>query len=50
MTGTRSEANKHRGMKDSEPWHFWRLEGPGFAWNFRVLPHVHTWVNISRHV
>ena len=29
------------------PWHFWRLEGPGFVWNFRVLPHVHTFVNIS---
>lgn len=28
-------------------WHFWRLEGPGFVWNFRVLPHVHTFVNIS---
>ncbi len=37
-------------MNDDQPWHFWRLEGPGFAWNFRVLPHVHTWVNISRHV
>ncbi len=32
-------------MKDSERWHFWRLEGPGFVWNFRVLPHVHTYVN-----
>ncbi|MFN4257755.1 MAG: DUF3500 domain-containing protein [Gemmataceae bacterium] len=28
-------------------WHFWRLEGPGFVWNYRVLPHVHTFVNIS---
>jgi len=34
-------------MKDNEPWHFWRLEGPGFVWNYRVLPHVHTYVNIS---
>ncbi len=34
-------------MKDREPWHFWRLEGPGFVWNYRVLPHVHTYVNIS---
>jgi hypothetical protein len=33
-------------MKDDEPWHFWRLEGPGFVWNFRVLPHVHTYVHI----
>jgi hypothetical protein len=31
-------------------WHFWRLEGPGFVWNFRVLPHVHTFVNISSKV
>ncbi len=34
-------------MNDKKPWHFWRLEGPGFVWNYRVLPHVHTWVNIS---
>ncbi|MFM7150148.1 MAG: DUF3500 domain-containing protein, partial [Gemmataceae bacterium] len=34
-------------MNDQEPWHFWRLEGPGFVWNYRVLPHVHTYVNIS---
>jgi hypothetical protein len=34
-------------MNDDEPWHFWRLEGPGFVWNYRVLPHVHTYVNIS---
>ena len=32
-------------MNDKERWHFWRLEGPGFVWNFRVLPHVHTYVN-----
>lgn len=37
-------------MKDAEPWHFWRLEGPGFVWNYRVLPHVHTFVNISSRV
>jgi hypothetical protein len=36
-----------RRMKDEAPWHFWRLEGPGFVWNYRVLPHVHTYVNIS---
>ena len=36
--------------KPKEPWHFWRLEGPGFVWNFRVLPHVHTFVNISSKV
>jgi hypothetical protein len=34
-------------MKDTQPWHFWRLEGPGFVWNYRVLPHVHTFVNIT---
>jgi Protein of unknown function (DUF3500) len=32
---------------DAHPWHFWRLEGPGFVWNYRVLPHVHTYVNIA---
>lgn len=31
----------------NERWHFWRLEGPGFVWNFRVLPHVHCFVNIA---
>jgi len=35
------------GKKEDEPWNFWRLEGPGFVWNYRVLPHVHTYVNIS---
>ena len=29
-------------------WHFWRVEGPGFVWNFRVLPHVHCYVNIAK--
>jgi hypothetical protein len=33
--------------KESEPWTFWRLEGPGFVWNYRVLPHVHTFVHIA---
>ncbi len=33
---------------DALNWHFWRLEGPGFVWNFRVLPHVHTYVNIAK--
>jgi len=32
----------------AEPWTYWRLEGPGFVWCFRVLPHVHTFVNIRR--
>ncbi len=31
-----------------EPWHFWRLEGPGFVWNYRILPHVHCYVNIAK--
>jgi hypothetical protein len=39
-----------RRMNDNERWHFWRLEGPGFVWNYRVLPHVHTYVNISSKV
>ncbi len=28
-------------------WTYWRIEGPGFVWNYRVLPHVHCWVNIG---
>ena len=35
------------GTTDDTLWHFWRIEGPGFVWNFRVLPHVHTYVNIA---
>jgi hypothetical protein len=35
-------------MNDSQPWHFWRLEGPGFVWNYRVLDHVHCYVNVAR--
>jgi hypothetical protein len=40
---------EHEGARTSkeQPWSFWRLEGPGFVWNYRVLPHVHTYVNIS---
>jgi Protein of unknown function (DUF3500) len=36
-----------RQVNDNHSWHFWRLEGPGFVWNYRVLPHVHTYVNIA---
>lgn len=36
-----------KGSTEGEPWHFWRLEGPGFVWNYRVLPHVHTFVHIA---
>jgi hypothetical protein len=40
-------SDNYEGAKTSEkqPWSFWRLEGPGFVWNYRVLPHVHTYVN-----
>lgn len=38
---------RDQGSTDRAPWHFWRLEGPGFVWNYRVLPHVHTYVNIA---
>jgi hypothetical protein len=31
----------------ADRWDFWRLEGPGFVWNYRVLPHVHCYVNIA---
>ena len=24
------------GTNDNHRWHFWRLEGPGFVWNYRV--------------
>ncbi|MBA4191730.1 MAG: hypothetical protein C0467_27435 [Planctomycetaceae bacterium] len=32
---------------DKEPWTYWRLEGPGFVWSLRALPHIHTFVNIT---
>ncbi len=38
---------RDQGATDNNRWHFWRLEGPGFVWNYRVLPHVHTFVNIA---
>lgn len=41
-----SDAGK-AAKKPKEEWSFWRLEGPGFVWNYRVLDHVHTYVNIS---
>jgi hypothetical protein len=37
---------KDDGTTDKTRWHFWRLEGPGFVWNFRPLPHVHCFVNV----
>jgi Protein of unknown function (DUF3500) len=42
-----SEEWENAKTSEKQPWSFWRLEGPGFVWNFRVLPHVHTYVNIS---
>ena len=32
---------------EKEPWSYWRLEGPGFVWSYRALPHVHTFVNVT---
>jgi len=42
-------SDNYEGAKTTkdQPWSFWRLEGPGFVWNYRALPHVHTFVNIS---
>ena len=34
-------------LASRQRWDVWRLEGPGFVWNFRVLPHVHCFVNIA---
>lgn len=41
---------REKDAKPTQPWSFWRLEGPGLVCNFRVLPHVHTYVNISSKV
>ena len=38
---------KDGGSSDKVQWHFWRLEGPGFVWNFRPLPHVHCFVSVQ---
>lgn len=37
---------KDNAEKGNDRWDAWRLEGPGFIWNYRVLPHVHCFVNI----
>ena len=34
-------------QKNDEKWAYWRLEGPGFVWSFRSLPHIHTFVYIG---
>ena len=41
---------KDKDANPKQPWSFWRLEGPGFVWNYRVLPHVHTFVSISSQI
>lgn len=38
---------RDQGATEQTRWHFWRLEGPGFVWYYRVLPHVHCYVNIA---
>jgi hypothetical protein len=45
-----SEDYENTPTSKEQPWSFWRLEGPGFVWNFRVLPHVHTYVNIASRI
>lgn len=37
---------RDRGASDATRWSYWRIEGPGFVWNYRVIPHVHCYVNI----
>ena len=41
------EKAKNNEENPSARWHFWRIEGPGFIWNYRALPHVHCFVNIA---
>lgn len=33
---------------EGDRWEWWRLEGPGFVWNYRVMPHVHCRVEIKK--
>ena len=37
----------HDANTEADKWNFWRLEGPGFVWNYRILDHVHCYVNIA---
>ena len=37
---------KESAEKGNDRWDYWRLEGPEFVWNYRVLPHVHGFVNV----
>jgi hypothetical protein len=39
---------RDKDAKPTERWSFWRVEGPGFVWNYRVLDHVHCYVNIAK--
>ena len=41
------DAGKSNDLGDDGIWDWWRLEGPAFVWNFRGIPHVHVWVNVS---
>jgi hypothetical protein len=43
-----NEEYENEKTSEKQPWSFWRLDGPGFVWNYRVLPHVHTFVNIRK--
>jgi hypothetical protein len=38
--------HENRGS-DHERWQYWKIEGPGFTWGYRVLPHVHCYVNVG---
>lgn len=38
---------KEGARTEKEPWTYWRLEGPGFVWSYRALPHIHTFVYIN---
>jgi hypothetical protein len=37
---------RDQGAADQTRFSYWRIEGPGFIWNYRVLPHVHCYVNV----
>lgn len=32
---------------NDSPWSYWRIDGPGIVWNYRVLPHVHCYLNVA---
>jgi hypothetical protein len=39
--------HENRGS-DDERWQYWKIEGPGFVWGYRLLPHVHCYVSVGR--